>query len=175
MKKYVVLLKGINLAGKNVLPMKDLVGMLEGLGCRDVITYIQSGNVVLASGLSAQALEKSISELISAEKGFTVPVVVLPVAAFKAAVAACPFASDEGKTLHYFFMESKPDSVNEPLLQSLCAESEQYELKGSVFYLYAPDGIGRSKLVMNIDKVLGVPATARNHNTVVKLLALADN
>lgn len=172
MKKYIVLLKGINVAGKNLLPMKELVGILESLSCQNVSTYIQSGNIVLNSNLSPTSLEKSISEALMRSKRFKIPVIVLTVAKFKSAVEGCPFETKEGKLLHYFFTASRPNLNNE-ILQSLCAKSEKYELKGSVFYLYSPDGIGRSKLVANIEKVTGVPTTARNHNTVQKLLHLA--
>lgn len=172
MKKYIVLLRGINVSGKNLLPMKELVCILGGIGCENVRTYIQSGNVVLDSGLSPSSLENSISEALEASKGFSIPVIALPVSKLRSAVDACPFETKEGKLLHYFFAISKP-FVNEQILQSLCAESECYESRGMVFYLYAPNGIGRSKLVANIERVLGVPATGRNHNTVQKLLDLA--
>ncbi|MCG7534778.1 DUF1697 domain-containing protein [Pseudoalteromonas sp. OOF1S-7] len=173
MKKYIVLLRGINVSGKNILPMKELVNILEGIGCENVRTYIQSGNLVLHSNLSASLLEKSIAEALANTKGFDVPVIAQTVSKFKTAVEACPFQATEGKLLHYFFMASTPILNNDSLL-SLCASSERYKLKDNIFYLYAPDGIGRSKLVANIEKVLGVPATARNHNTVQKLLKLTE-
>lgn len=173
MKRYIVLLRGINVSGKNLLPMKELVGILEGVGCDNVTTYIQSGNVILSSSLSASALEKLIAEALLTLKGFDVPVIALTVQKFKQAIDACPFETAEGKLLHYFFAASKP-TLNKKTLHSLCTSTEEYELKGSIFYLYAPDGIGRSKLVANIDKVLGVPTTARNHNTVQKLQSLAQ-
>lgn len=172
MKKYIVLLRGINVSGKKILPMKELVSMLEEIGCENVSTYIQSGNIVLHSGLSASSLEKSIAEALESSKGFAIPVIAQTVSKFRSVIEACPFQAAEGKLLHYFFAASKP-ALNGEALHSLCASSESCELKGNVFYLYAPDGIGRSKLVANIEKVLGVPATARNHNTVQKLLSLA--
>lgn len=172
MKKLIVLLRGINVTGKNPLPMKELVALLVGLGCENVKTVIQSGNVVLESNLSAAALQDNISAEILAKKGFKVQVLVLPVNAFKKAVDGCPFQTPEGKLLHYFFCATTPTSVDNERLANLSIESEEYALKGSTFYLFAPNGIGRSKLATNVEKVLGVPTTARNHNTILKLLEL---
>lgn len=161
------------MSGKNLLPMKELASLLNGLGCKNTKTYIQSGNVVLESGSSSTVLQKSIAAEILAKRGFEVAVLALPIAKFKTAASDCPFETTEGKLLHYFFAASVPKIANTELLASLCADSEKYELKGAVFYLYAPDGIGRSKLAAKVEKALGVPTTARNHNTVQKLLELA--
>ena len=75
---------------------------------------------------------------------------------------------DEGKTVHFYFCFEKP-TLNLDKVESYISSSESYELKGNVLYLHAPDGIGRSKLVLNIESCLGVSYTGRNLNTVLKL------
>lgn len=89
------------------------------------------------------------------------------------AVANCPYESDQGKTIHYFFLDKEPKIFDEALLDSLRADSERYILIERVFYLYAPEGIGRSKLVDKMGKALpGVTMTARNLNTINKLVEM---
>lgn len=172
MNTYIVLLRGINVTGKNILPMKELTAMLEELGCKDVLTYIQSGNVVLKSKDAADKLSKKISKMILGKKGFEPKIIILEEEELKEAVRKCPFKAEEGKTLHFFFMETMADKPNIEKLESLKTGTEKFKLSGKIFYLYAPDGIGNSKLAAVVEKCLGVSATARNWNTVEKLLTM---
>lgn len=71
--------------------------------------------------------------------------------------------------LHFFFLDSKPRKPDLAGLTAVKAKSEQFRLDKKVFYLYAPDGIGRSKLVAKVEVALGVPAIGRNWNTVNNL------
>ncbi len=178
MKSHIALLRGINVGGKGTLPMKELVAILESLGCRDVKTYIQSGTAVFEykSGDAAQLAAK-ISAAILKKRGFAPHVLVLESKAFEKLVDGNPFpeAAAEPKSLHVFFLDSKPGMAALESLESYKSDSERYELRGSVFYLHAPDGIGRSKLAANVERKLGVPATGRNWRTVCKLLAIAGD
>ncbi len=71
MPRWVLLLRGINVGGKNKLPMADLKSLLAELGASDIVTYIQSGNAVFsASGLSPQIFSKKLSKAISDTHGF---------------------------------------------------------------------------------------------------------
>lgn len=171
MKTYIILLRGINVGGRNILPMKELVSLMEGIGCQDVKTYIQSGNAVAkCSG----APGKSISNAVMAQYGFSPDVVAFEKAEIKTLVENIPFATDSGKAVHLYFAcgKFKPDMER---IESLLSPTEKFEVSEKVFYLYAPDGIGRSKLVNNIDTCLGVRVTGRNLNTMTKLLQLAEN
>lgn len=169
MKTYILLFRGINVGGKNGLLMKDLKALLEGEGCMNVKTYIQSGNVVLQS---ATKPTDSIAHAIEAKFGFRPAVVVLEVSALLNAVKRNPFEPIDGKGVHYYFPLTKfaPDVDR---LEGLAAATEKYAVIDDVFYLYAPDGIGRSKLVAKIGTCLGVPVTGRNSNTINKLLAMS--
>ena len=170
MKTYIVLFRGINVGGNNLLPMKELVALLEAHGYQNVKTYIQSGNVVLQSN---KASSSEIATLVADEYGFKPEVLVLDKSAFDTAIKQNPFHPSEGKQAHFYFC-SKAPKLNAEKLDKYISSSEQYELKGKVFYLFAPEGIGRSKLVANIESCLGVPATGRNLNTVNKLSAMVD-
>jgi len=176
MKTYIALFRGINVGGNNLLPMKELVVRLENLGLQNVRTYIQSGNVVFQSWeMDAVRLSEQISAAIQTDFGFKPYVLLLELQDLERVVASNPFpqAVAEPATLHAFFLSSAPGAPNLKALESLKSENEQFELRGDVFYLFAPDGIGRSKLVANVERLLGVPATGRNWRTVEKILVMA--
>ena len=84
-----------------------------------------------------------------------------------------PEAESEPNTLHVNFLASVPPNPDLKTLESLKIECERFILKGKVFYLHAPDGIGRSKLAENVERLLGVPLTSRNWRTVCKIIAMA--
>jgi uncharacterized protein (DUF1697 family) len=169
--KYIVLLRGVNVGGKNLLPMKELKVLLEDAGFEKIKTYIQSGNVVLMGTKNPQS---TIDALIKNEFGFTPQVMVLSEDEFNLAISNNPYHEHEGKLVHFYFCKETP-KVNDTKLEKLTSESESYELAGNVFYLHAPNGIGRSKLVASIESCLGVAATGRNLNTINKLEELANN
>lgn len=173
---YIALLRGINVGGNNKLPMRDLAALLEGLGLRNVKTYIQSGNVVFQSeGGAAAALSAAITDAIRQSHGFAPYVLILDSAALAAAVAANPFPEGEAepKSLHLFFMDSVPRAYDADAIERVKAPSERYRLIGQVFYLHAPEGIGRSKLAETVGRGWGVNITARNWRTVSEVMALA--
>lgn len=172
MKKYIALLRGINVGGNGKLPMKELTAMLESLGCRDVQTYIQSGNAVFRAEGTAALLTTRIRDIIQKEKGFSPAILLLTDKQFAEVIAANPYPTDEGKALHFFFLFEKPAKPDLDGLKKLKAASEDFTLTGSVFYLHAPDGIGRSKLVEKVDRCLGVETTARNWNTIAALATM---
>lgn len=157
--------------------MKDLVELLEGLGVQQVKTYIQSGNVVLQSAKEPSQLSENISQAIQQHFGFTPQVLLLTQTEFEDAIRNNPFPKAEPfpKTLHLGFLAHEPLSPKLNELEQLKTSGEEFLLKGKVFYLHAPEGIGRSKLAEKIEKHMGVPMTMRNWNTVTKLhLLLKD-
>jgi uncharacterized protein (DUF1697 family) len=177
MTTWIALLRGINVGGNNLLPMKDLVVELEEIGCTCVNTYIQSGNVTFRkSGSKAPQLAKLIGKTVLIRHGFEPKIHLLTVRELEKAVASNPFpdAVEDPKSLHLFFLSSKPKSLKRESLDEIKAERENYLLNGTMFYLHAPNGIGRSKLAAKTEKLLGVDATARNWRTVLKLLELAN-
>lgn len=170
----IALFRGINVGGNRKLPMKVLAKILENLGYEDVKTYIQSGNVVYRSQKKCSAAEaRKISAAVESECAFKPDVMLLEQSDLQEAMGRNPFPSDEGKFLHFFFLESNPGKPDLDALEAIKTETEQFKLDGRVFYLYTPDGFGKSKLAERAERKLGVRATARNLNTVNKLLELA--
>lgn len=177
MKTYIALLRGINVGGKGTLPMKELVAMIESLGCRNVRTYIQSGNAVFQHTATDSAkLASKLTKAIEKARGFAPQVVMLEAMDLAKLVKANPFpeAEAEPKSLHVWFLAAKPAKANIEALTRLKANTERFELRGSAFYLHAPDGIGRSKLAAKIERHLGASSTARNWRTVSALLEIAN-
>jgi uncharacterized protein (DUF1697 family) len=176
MKTYVALFRGLNVGGKGVLPMKELAAILEDLGLRAVGTYIQSGNAVFrGEEKDASLLSHEIGAAIEKRRGFEPQVIVLEPGELEKAVASNPFpeAEPEPKTLHVYFLASIPERPDLDALEGTKGYRERFALKDDVFYLHAPDGVGRSKLAASAEKLLGVPATARNWRTVCKVLEMA--
>ena len=178
MNTHIALLRGINVGGRNKLPMADLRDLLAEMGLNNVKTYIQSGNVVFQSERTdVAALAQEIGEAIEQRHGFAPRVLLLDAEAVRSAMAANPFpeAEAEPKTLHLYFLAEQPENPEVEMLDQLKTESERFQLGDQVFYLHAPDGIGRSKLAERAERTLGVAATARNWRTVSKVMELVES
>ena len=176
MKTYIALFRGINVGGRNPLPMKDLAVLLESLGLQNVKTYIQSGNVVFRGGRAGTAQwAERISAAIEARHGFAPWVLLLDASRLDRAIRDNPYPEAQAapNTLHVNFLAAVPPRPDLDGLEKLRAPGERFALMGDVCYLHAPDGIGRSKLAAGMERLLGVPMTSRNWNTVVKLSELS--
>ena len=176
MNTYILLFRGINVGGKNTIKMKVLVSFLEDQGFSRVRTYIQSGNVVFESDDDAQHITEKINSAIQQQFGFSPQLLLLSLDDFEDAIRENPFPQAESnpKTLHLGFLTREPEHPKLEELERLKSSTEEFHLKGRVFYLHTPDGIGRSKLAASSERLLGVPMTLRNWNTVMKIFALAE-
>lgn len=176
MARWIALLRGINVGGNNPLPMKDLSTLFADAGCKNVRTYIQSGNVVFDAEIdSGQAFANSIGDEVEARFGFRPAVLLLSASEFTRAKESNPYpeAETEPKFLHLLFLETEPAEGALAAASKLASTTERFELIGKALYLHAPNGIGRSKFVKQVDKALGVNATGRNWRTVSKLAEMA--
>jgi uncharacterized protein (DUF1697 family) len=177
MPTYIALLRGINVGGHRKVPMADLRSFLRDVGLRGARTYIQTGNIAFESDETDPGLLAGrILAVIGERFGFEPAVLVLRHAALADAAASNPFpaAEAEPNTLHLYFLAEAPAQPDLEGLHALRDNDEQFALRGTVFYLLAPAGIGRSRLAAQVEKLLGVPATARNWRTVSKVLQLAE-
>ncbi len=177
MTSWIAFFRGINVGGHHIVPMTALKSLLGALGCEVVATYIQSGNVVFRHEQDdAIALSGTIAEAIESQFGFRPQVLLLTRDQLATYANHNPFSEGElePKTLHLWFLSAEPERANIDGINKLKSASESFKLADHVFYLHAPDGIGRSKLAAKIEKLLGVPATARNWRTVTKVLELAQ-
>jgi len=169
MKTFIVLLRGINVGGNNILPMKELVSLLEENNYQKVTTYIQSGNVVLQS----EKKPINIGSLIESKFGFKPDILILNKKEFLKASKNNPFEDTIGNQLHFLFCKELP-SPDLNKIEALISATEEYCIIGKVVYMHAPEGIGRSKLSVKFEKCLGVSATGRNLNTVNKLVGMVE-
>jgi uncharacterized protein (DUF1697 family) len=177
MKTYIALFRGINVGGTNILPMKDLVALLENIGSQNVKTYIQSGNAVLQNKEeNVFLLSNKIRAAIKKNHGFEPHVLLLTPEEIERAIESNPFpeAEAEPKTLHVYFLASMPKNPDLGALECIKSDRERFAFRDGVFYLHAPEGIGRSKLAANTEKLLDVAITGRNWRTVRKLMAMAE-
>lgn len=178
MNTYVAFFRGINVGGNNPLPMKELVAAFESIGARKVRTYIQSGNAVCeCAERNLALLSKQLSAEINKRCGFEPHVQILTLEALSRAIAENPFpeAVIDPSNLHLGFLSASPTSPNLEKLAALKKDSERFLLTERVFYLHAPEGVGRSRLAANAEKLLGVPMTDRNWKTVCKVMEMAGS
>ena len=173
MKTWIALLRGINVGGNHIVPMKELIKCMEDNGFSYVKTYIQSGNVVCKYPTDPAI---KISQLVESQFGFKPMVFILGSEELMRAIKNNPFPTDVGKALHFFFCDKEPESLDHSFLMEWKKETEEYKMIEKVFYLYAPDGIGTSKLVEKMGKVFkGITMTARNYNTILKLSKMVED
>ena len=165
MEKYIIFFRGVNVGGKNLLPMKELVALLQKTVFEEVSSYIQSGNVVVQNSTNPADV---INKVVLDNFGFSPELFVLNEAQFNSAMENNPYQTFEGKFVHFYFCHYAIE-LNKEKMAKYLAESEAYFVKDKVFYLHAPNGIGRSKLVANIEACLDQSASGRNLNTVNKV------
>ncbi|AZM56214.1 hypothetical protein DMA15_29470 [Streptomyces sp. WAC 01529] len=177
-KTYAALLRGINVGGHKKVPMARLRTLLEGLGHGDVRTYLQSGNVVFTADRGDEdSLAAELRTAIEEHFGFTVDVLVRDGAYLRAVADACPFpAADlEAKQLHVTYFSAPVDAARFAAIDQPAFLPEEFKLGDRALYLYAPEGLGRSKLGEQLSRPAlnkGLIATSRNWNTVTRLVEM---
>jgi uncharacterized protein (DUF1697 family) len=175
--RLVVLLRGVNLAGRNRVSMPRLREALEEAGFDDASTYVQSGNVVLTSRKSAKRVRREVEQLLADRFGLDIQVIVRTRVELAKVVERNPLAkvAKNPKLYQVTFLESAPAADLMRKLEAAAAGKEQVVSEGRELYAWHPDGVGRSKLATLMSgKGLGVTATARNWTTVTTLLELSE-
>lgn len=178
-RRWVVLLRGVNVGGGGRLPMADLRAALGAAGFHDVRTYIQSGNVVLDADRSndADQVAARVATTIEDGFGFRPWIHLLDAGELRGIIAANPYGSAaeaDPTSVHYHFVREVPPATSLARLTELADGGEDLSPGEDVVYLLAPNGIGRSKLAEALTKELSPRATARNHRSVLAVAALAD-
>lgn len=172
----VALFRGINVGGKNKLPMKELAELFAAAGCRDVRTYIQSGNVVFRCASSQSAkLPGIISESVAARFGHKPPVLLRTAEQLERALRNNPFlkSGSPEDQLHVLFLADVPAPDRVKLLDPHRSPPDQFEVRGQEIYLRLPNGVADSRLTSTyFDSKLATWCTIRNWRTVTKLLDL---
>lgn len=171
MTKYIVLLRGVNVSGKNKLPMKDLREALNSLGFQNVQTYIQSGNIVLDSTKSKQEVEEMVSHAIQNQFGYEVPSFAYTEEDWRIILDECPYQEGE-KKVYFTFLDQIPEVTDIDIKK---AETDEFTIIENMVYLSCLS-YGKTKLSNNLfEKKLQVKATSRNYKTTLKLFEMVTN
>lgn len=179
MTVWIAFLRGINVGGNKPIKMADLRKVAEGLGLDGVQTVLQSGNLLFTADESDPApLAARLEEAIEAEWGFHSEVIPRTAAELRDAIARNPFAGRDDvdpRRLLIMFLTGAPGGDAAADLAALDTDGEEMVLDGTELYLHYPDGIGRSKLTgARLERSLGTNGTARNLNTLTRVLDAAD-
>jgi uncharacterized protein (DUF1697 family) len=174
MKRYICILRGVNVGGHRKILMKDLVILLEKEKLQNVKTYIQSGNIAFNSdSFSHTELATKIKSLIEKEYGFVVPVIILTKKEIEETIQNLPFSNVIHT--HVTFLKSAPSKELVESLNLIDYSPEQFVVKGNVVYLKSIEKYHQLKLSNQFfEKALKVTATTRNWKTVIKLKELAE-
>ena len=169
---YVLLFRGVG--GATQLPTAPLREALTGAGFETVATYINSGNAVLRSRLPRETVIVAVAGICKDRFGFTKAILAPTLEEWSALIDRNPFpqAVATPKFLHAAVLAGKPAAEAVSRLQGFAAAGEGIEVVGNVAYLHTPDGFGTSRLAEKFDKGIGVVNSARNWNTVLKLMEL---
>ncbi|MEO8574772.1 MAG: DUF1697 domain-containing protein [Pyrinomonadaceae bacterium] len=174
--RYVALLRGINVGGNVMIKMADLKSSFEKLGLKNVVSYINSGNLAFDS---AKATEEKIcakiEKIIEADFGKQIPVMIRDQAAIKDVLDHDPFKGqyETHKQMHVLFMKETMPKEKQQQLTAAQTDDEKFEIRGREIFALLKAGVADSLLGKGfIEKKLKVATTGRNWRTVEKLAEL---
>jgi uncharacterized protein (DUF1697 family) len=179
MAVIISMLRAVNVGAHNRIKMDALRAIYESLGLRDPQTYVQSGNVVFRTDKrDLVALAKRIEGAIVQGFGFRPAVILRTSGELREVIARNPFAKRRGiepSRLLVYFLASDPGAETRDKVLRLKTEPEELRMNGRELYIYFPSGMARPKLSWAVlEKMLKVPGTGRNWNSVTKLLEMAE-
>jgi uncharacterized protein (DUF1697 family) len=174
--RYVALPRGINVTGSNMIKMTDLKAAFESLGLKNVVTYINSGNLAFDTNKTSETtLVKKIAPVLEKLAGRPISVMVREQSLIKEILAANPFKGEYAshKEMHVLFLERETTDDQLVELKAAAPKEERFVAKGREIYLHIPMGVAESLLGRGlVEKKLKVAVTARNWRTVEKLAEL---
>lgn len=177
--RFLALLRGINVGGRNKLPMADLRALALELGYTEVDTYIQSGNLLFQGAGAAQGHEAVLEAGIQKRFGLTIPVLVRSAAQFQKMPATNPFQGEvRERPQHVMLLLSKrkPKADVATTLMERATDGEQVQAFAGGLWLFFANGAGRSKWSPALlDRLVGSHITTRNWNTVLQLVERLDS
>ncbi len=174
--RYVALLRGVNVSGKNKLPMALLREALKATPFCDATTYIQSGNIVFNADLDITTCEQIIADLLKAEFDLNVPVIVREQSAIKDILKVNPFETrtiENSIFMSFGFLNECPAKEKVTVTEEFSNDEETFKIIDDIIYFYCGVGFGKTKMTNAwFEKKLGVTSTMRNYNTTLKLAEL---
>jgi len=180
MTTYIVLLRGINVSGHNKIKMAALKQSLLQLGFNEVVTYIQSGNVIFKTNKTdVLNIEQLIIDQINKDFGHTIKALVITKKQLNALFLSNPFLKRKTidiKTLYVAILKDNYNAEGIKQMVPFLTNNEEIEIINNFAFLYYPNSAGNSKLTTNlIEKKLKTTATTRNWRTITKLIELSNN
>jgi uncharacterized protein (DUF1697 family) len=167
---FIALVRGINVGGTGLLQMKELAGLCSALSFQAIRTYIQSGNVMFESSLSEDAVRSRLEKALAARMGKKIDVMVRTPAEMRSILSDNPFRGKEPAKVAVAFLREPPP--HDLMKRVVAPGGEQVRPGKREIYIYYPDGMGRSKLKLPLEKTA---ATVRNINTVAKLVEITES
>jgi uncharacterized protein (DUF1697 family) len=175
----IILIRALNVSGKNVLKMEVLRQYMAELGAENIQTYIQSGNIVCnIDSQKTSSIPQEVEHLLQSKAGISVKVFALKQSDLQTVVNDNPFKDSDryaSNKVYICFLSEIPNSELVINLRNLLLESKEIlEFQGNIAYLFCNDGYGKTKFSNNfIESKLKVQATTRNMNTVNALLKMS--
>ena len=176
MNKKIAILRGINVGGKRKILMADLKALCQKLGWINVVTYIQSGNLIFDSEKQNSQLENTLEKAISSRYGFDVPVIIRNADELQTSIGNNSFAAGDTDItkLHLTFLKEKPSEENVEKIKTYNYEPDKFEIEEKHVFIYCAGKYHQTKLTNNFfENKLKVGATTRNWKTILKLQELS--
>lgn len=168
------MLRGINVGGNRRVKMEELKEVYDLLGCQNVRTYVQSGNVVFEHEEDSLKLATKIEKSLKQRFGLDIVILIRTDRELKKVLEKNPFAEKDESKLHVTFLSTKPRSIPIDQIEKAVTGEEAFSISDREIYLFLPNGYGRTKLSNNFfERVLKVAATTRNWRTTKTLYSMA--
>ena len=172
----IALLRGINVGKHNRLRMADFKVALTTIGLQNVVTYIQSGNLIFASNKDNSVLEQEITTCITKEFGFEVPVIVKSKTDVERIINDNPYHKEDDSKLHFTFLKSIPNKTDLKTINYTAFSPDEFKISTNVIYLCLENKYHKTKLSnAYFEKQLQIQTTTRNWKTTHKLLELCND
>ncbi|MGA8664278.1 MAG: DUF1697 domain-containing protein [Thermoplasmata archaeon] len=176
---YIALLRAINVGGRNRVPMSALAQLARDLGFQDVVTWLQSGNLVFRSpAVSRGQLETTLETELNRRLAVSTSFVLRTAAEWRDVIEENPFpqqARDDPARLHAWILKGTPNAAAARSLEKAIRGPESIRVAGNCAYVYYPEGAGHSRVTAPLlDRHFGTPGTGRNWNTVLRLGELSS-
>ena len=176
MTVYILLLRGVNVSGKNLIKMEQLRRMATDIGAARAETYLQSGNLIVQTKVSAKTFAAKLEKAL-AKAGIQTTVIARSVEEMEAIAVGNPLLEEKGvdaSKLHVFFPSEPPSQAGLEKIAKIPAGDDYFAFNESHIYLYCPGGYGKTKLSnANLEKALAAPGATRNWNTTLALARMA--
>ena len=177
MSVYIGLLRAVNVGGRT-LKMQALRELCASVGLQDVCTHLQSGNFVFKTkDQKPAAIAAKLETALEREFGFRAEVILRTTAELKQVMARNPFAKRREvapNKLIVMFLRDELQLETRKAIEALDRDGEELVWGGREIYMYFPEGMGQSKFVPRLMRSLKNSGTARNWNTVTKVLEIAE-